>query len=171
MTGDERRLFLLKTISNRTTPISASKLATITKVSRQVIVGDVALLRAQGHDIIATRRGYVMHYEDDRFIAKIAVNHTYEQTELELKTLVKLGIHIIDVTVGHPIYGELTGQLNIKNLDDVNDFIKELSSGKAELLSSLTQGIHLHTISCPDETIYNQALNALDKLGFIIKNQ
>ena len=79
------------------------------EVSRQIIVGDIALLRAQGHHINATARGYVMYEDQDRFIAKIAVNHTGDLAYDELKCLVDLGIHILDVSVEHAFYGELTG--------------------------------------------------------------
>ena len=41
-------------------PVSATALAKQFSVSRQIIVGDVALLRAAGEESLATPRGYVL---------------------------------------------------------------------------------------------------------------
>jgi len=59
MDADLRREYVLNAIKQQSKPVSASFLAKELNVSRQVIVGDVALLRAQGNDIIATARGYM----------------------------------------------------------------------------------------------------------------
>lgn len=168
--GEQRRMDILKTIANSTQAISASTLAKTYKVSRQVIVGDVALLRAQGHPIKATGKGYVLFKEDDRFIAKIAVDHTENETEDELNTIINLGAYVLDVTVDHPIYGEITGQLNIRNLDDVKSFIKDIHNKNTELLSTLTKGVHLHTLSCESKKHCEEVLKALEAKNYLIIN-
>ena len=43
--GDERRAYILKRLQESRDPITGSELASITNVSRQVIVGDVTLDR------------------------------------------------------------------------------------------------------------------------------
>ena len=48
----DRKEKIIKTIKKSDKPISASKLAAQFGVSRQIIVGDVALFRASGYDII-----------------------------------------------------------------------------------------------------------------------
>ena len=60
MTSAQRRDTILQQLHTGEKPISAAALAAQLGVSRQVIVGDVALLRAGGVDIQATPRGYVM---------------------------------------------------------------------------------------------------------------
>ena len=60
MTGSDRRQEILKNIKESDRPVSGSKLAKDYDVSRQVIVQDIALLRASGYDIISTNRGYVL---------------------------------------------------------------------------------------------------------------
>ena len=52
MTGSDRRQEILKNIKESDRPVSGSKLAKDYDVSRQVIVQDIALLRASGYDII-----------------------------------------------------------------------------------------------------------------------
>lgn len=88
----------------------------------------------------------------------------------ELKCLVDLGIHILDVSVEHAFYGELTGRLDIQTEDDIHRFLKQIQKEAAPLLSSLTDGIHLHTISCPDKETYLEALNILKNKGILIEN-
>lgn len=34
-------------------------------------------------------------------------------------------------------------------------------------LSQLTEGVHLHTLSCPDEQAYRQLTDRLRQLGFL----
>ena len=60
MQNDARRAEILSTLAKSQRPISATTLAAEYHVSRQSIVGDIALLRASGADIIATSRGYLL---------------------------------------------------------------------------------------------------------------
>lgn len=57
MRSDQRRAAILSALQQETAPVSASALARQYGVSRQIIVGDVALLRAAGADIAATPPG------------------------------------------------------------------------------------------------------------------
>ena len=58
MAGEERRQEILKYIEESEKPVSGQKLAEIFHVSRQVIVQDIALLRAGDREILSTNRGY-----------------------------------------------------------------------------------------------------------------
>ena len=90
MTGSDRRQEILKNIKESDRPVSGSKLAKDYDVSRQVIVQDIALLRASGYDIISTNRGYVL--EGQTCAERVfKVRHTDEQLEMELCTIVDLG--------------------------------------------------------------------------------
>ena len=57
MSGEERRKQIIEKLGEQ--PVSAGKLAEAFGVSRQVIVQDVALLRAEGEPVLSTSRGYV----------------------------------------------------------------------------------------------------------------
>src|SRR5699024_8132728 len=61
--GAERRKKLVQLLQEATTPLPGRALGEQTGVSRQVIVGDITLLKAKGCPIIATSRGYL--YIDD----------------------------------------------------------------------------------------------------------
>ncbi len=110
--GEERRTFLLQMLKNSSEPITGSELAAKTNVSRQVIVGDITILKAKKEPIIATSQGYMYLQPASSvpvFERTIAVNHTPEQTEEELILLVDNGVTVRDVKIEHPVYGDLNG--------------------------------------------------------------
>ena len=78
MTGSERRQELLQLLSGTQTPLSGTALAKHFDVSRQVIVQDMALLRAQGHEVLSTNRGYLIQ-APLRVSRIFKVFHTSEQ--------------------------------------------------------------------------------------------
>ena len=173
MNADIRRKQILDLISNEETPVSASALAKKLTVSRQVIVGDVALLRAQGHEIIATARGYTLVQklkEGNQYLGKVACQHTAKSTKAELYAIVDLGAVVVNVIIAHDLYGEITGNLNLKTRKDVDGFISRVKSAEVKLLSELTQGLHLHTIACRDKDHFEQVVQALDAGGFLFHN-
>ena len=60
MEAASRRQAILDRLRTADRPVSASALAAGLNVSRQIIVGDIALLRAGGAEISAPPRGYVL---------------------------------------------------------------------------------------------------------------
>lgn len=171
MTSAQRREKITEFLKKSLLPISASMLAKELQVSRQVIVGDIALLRASGIDILATPRGYIFtpnELSGGSLLFTIACNHGTEQTAEELYIIVDNGGKIIDVTVEHPIYGQITGQLNIFSRYDVDEFIKNTKQQNAPLLSKLTDGVHLHTVSCKNEEIFKRIVADLEQAGILL---
>lgn len=136
-------------------------------VSRQIIVGDVALLRAAGLDIAATPRGYVLPKETTGLVRTVACVHPGEAMARELEIMVDQGCQVMDVVVEHPVYGQLTGQLRLASRYDVQEFVRLVSQRKARPLSDLTGGVHLHTLRCPDEDSYRRVLAGLKAEGFL----
>ena len=59
MTGVQRRKKILEMLGQSSTPLSGGALGRAVGVSRQVVVQDIALLRTEGHPVLATARGYV----------------------------------------------------------------------------------------------------------------
>ncbi len=167
--GETRRQQILHTLVNEEKPVSASRFARRFGVSRQIIVGDIALLRAAGEAIVATARGYLLETEETQsgLVSKIAVQHGKEQTEKELRLIVETGGEVLDVIVEHPLYGELTGVLHIQTEKDIDEFMRRYEKSKASLLSELTGGIHLHTIRYSDPTILKQIKQKLLEAGIL----
>ena len=145
-------------------PISATTLAHRFSVSRQIIVGDIALLRAGGMEIDATPRGYKLGL-DTGLERVVACVHDADGLEPELLAMVDNGCTVIDVVVEHPLYGEISGQLNLSSRYDVERFVEK--SREATPLSALTDGLHIHHLRCPDEGAYQRVCQALDRLGVL----
>ena len=166
MTAEERRKAILETLRTSSAPCNASVLAETYGVSRQVVVTDIALLRASGISINATPRGYVIAREEAGIVRRIACRHNSFDTANELYLIVDNGGTVLDVVVEHPVYGELIGSLQLKSRYDVGQFMARYS--QSQPLSALTGGVHLHTISCPDEETFERVCGALKEAKFLI---
>ena len=174
MIASDRRKHIISYLNNSSSPMSASVLAKHLQVSRQVIVSDVALLRTAGNNIIATPKGYVLEGMADSksrfgFEGLVACQHTGEQLREELYTIVDFGAEVVNVIVEHPIYGEISGNLNLSSRYDVNQFMDKISPKDALPLSSLTGGVHLHKIGCTDKESFARICDALENKGILIK--
>ena len=169
MQADERRQAILNILQKSVYPISASVLASQLSVSRQIIVGDIALLRASGEDILATPRGYCIQRSEHGLIRRVAVRHNGKAMEAELNAIVDQGCTVVDVIVEHPLYGQLTGPLQLSNRYDVAQFIARSQSADAMPLSQLTDGIHLHTLLCPSESAFQRVTSFLREQGILLE--
>lgn len=173
MDAQARRDQLLKLLNMDIKPVNASNLAEHFQVSRQIIVGDVAILRAAGADIIATPKGYILNKssggEDvagaDTYV--LACSHDKASLEAELYAIVDNGGTIINVTIDHPLYGNITQLLDIRSRYDADVFLKKVAVSGAALLCELTGGVHLHTVRCPEPEAYRRILHALRQAGVL----
>ena len=169
MRAEERRQAIRELLQQAAQPVSAGALAARFSVSRQIIVGDIALLRAAGADISATPRGYVILRETAGLVRQVAVQHDAAGMEAELNAMVDQGCTVLDVIVEHPIYGQLTGPLQLSNRYQVGQFIQRCRDQAAAPLSLLTEGIHLHTLRCPDEAAFERVRRELRRLGILLE--
>src|SRR3990170_275528 len=145
--GADRRRRLTEWMRTHAGPVHGDDLARRFRVSRQCLVQDVAILRAAGVEILSTPQGYRLPQgRSSAHRATLACRHTPEQTEEELNILVDHGVRVLDVVVEHALYGELRGSLMIESRADVQDFLRRWRQTGANLLSSLTRGVHLHTV-------------------------
>lgn len=161
MKARERRQAILKDLQTSQRAITANEFAEKYQVSRQVIVGDIALLRAGQADILATNQGYLLprstfQVQTANFQGKIVCQHGPERTEEELRIIVQGGGRIEDVQVDHPVYGILKASLKIASLADIEYFMQQMTQYQGEMLSSLTDGIHLHTLTTDNMEQFEQ---------------
>ena len=171
MQAAQRRQAILSALRLAQAPLSASALAQRFSVTRQVIVGDIALLRAGGEQIFATPRGYVVTAETpDGTVRRVACVHNAAGTRDELNAMVDCGCAVLDVIVEHPLYGQLTAPLQLYSRYDVAQYMQRMEESGAHPLSALTEGIHLHTVSCPDEAHFLQMRGALAALGILLQD-
>ena len=150
--GEKRRNEILKEIKNSETPISGTYLSKKFEVSRQVIVQDVALLRAKGNDILATARGYILNEEVETMIQRVvSVKHSSEDTENELNIIIDNGGRVRNVIIIHPVYGEIVANLMLKTRREIKQFVEKIRETNANTLLNLTKGEHMHTIEATTE--------------------
>ena len=177
--GDEgpeaRRARLTAILRARGDPVPGGELARLLGVSRQVVVQDIAVLRAAGATVVPSPRGYVWTPEDGaapadprRVRARIAVRHTPAESAVELHALVGAGVRVVDVIVEHPLYGELRGLLDLATPAEVDAWVEALARHHASLLSALTGGVHLHTVEATDPLALAAARDRLSTLGFLL---
>jgi hypothetical protein len=170
MEGQERRDELVKILENNNEPVSGTELAKRLGVSRQVIVQDIALLRAVNKDILSTTKGYIIyHREEQKKNRCFLVKHTTDEIEDELCTIVDNGGKVINVIVTHEIYGEIAADLIIKNRQDVYDFVQKVKEKKTVPLKELADGVHLHTVEADSEEILDRIENALHEKNYLLK--
>lgn len=171
MSGEERREKILKLLAETEKPLSGTSLAKTLKVSRQVVVTDIALLRAVNKNILSTNKGYLIfkdEQESGQSRRTIKVQHNDEQILDELNIIVDLGGHVLDVVVEHEIYGQITCDLIINNRRDAKQFVKQCKESNAKGLNVLTDGMHYHTIEADSEAVLDQIEEALNEKGYLI---
>ncbi len=167
-----RRKRLMQYLLEAEGPVTGSELSRRLGVSRQVVVADVALLRAGGEQVVATPSGYILVEATNGHrtpTAQLAVCHDPADTGRELFALIDAGVRIVDVTVEHPLYGDLHGNLLMETREDVASFLARVERDEISLLSKLTGGIHLHRVEFDRMSQLRRAREALRRLGFLIE--
>ncbi len=168
MKASERRAEILSLIANSGSPVAANLLSERYSVSRQVIVQDVAILRAQGYGVISTNRGYVL---DGGLGAErvFKCRHTLKELLTEGEIIISRGGKIEDVTVNHRVYGKISARLELSTMRHAEELYRSLVSGASKPLMSVTDGYHYHTVSAPDEKTLDDIEEALRASGFLIE--
>lgn len=168
MNGEVRRQEILEYIKQSPNPVSGTKLAQEFQVSRQIIVQDIALLRAANHDILSTHRGYVFH-------APVLTSRVFyvchKDSEIldELNLIVDCGGKVEDVFICHEIYGQLRARLAVDSRKKAAEFLKGIEAGKSSPLKNITSGYHYHTVYADCEKTLDEIEGELFRCGFLAK--
>lgn len=173
MNGEERRKEIIWLLSKGSETISATTLAKKFSVTRQIIVADIALLRASGHKIVSDYKGYSIEKDrsEDGLKKMIAVKHTQDMVAEEFYAVVDNGGKVLDIIVEHSLYGKISADLNISSRYEANKFVEKLSKTGASPLSMLTEGIHIHTVLVKDEETFERINERLRDLGILIETE
>ena len=170
MTGEERRANILKRLQETDTPLSGTALAMEFHVSRQIIVQDIALMRAENNGIVSTNKGYLLRSqktENTQPKRVFFVKHATEQVLEEFKIILELGGKILDVAVEHEIYGQICVDLLIETESDAEEFHNKLISCRDNPLKVLTDDCHYHTVCAPSEKLLDLIEGELRRKGFL----
>ncbi|MBE6553462.1 MAG: transcription repressor NadR [Ruminococcaceae bacterium] len=166
MHAEKRRSQIITRLQSATEPISASRLAAEFEVSRQIIVQDVAILRAAGHRIVALSRGYRINSDKScRRVFKVC--HSDESVGDELRSIVDLGGTVDDVFIFHKVYGTVRAAMGIRNRDHVDEFLNNIATGKSSLLKNVTAGYHYHTVCAESEETLDRIEASLREKGYL----
>lgn len=170
MTGENRRLKLLQTLQQHSEPLSGTVLATQLQVSRQIIVQDIALMRAENHPIVSTNKGYLYRARENinnHPKRVFFVRHDTDHVIDEFMSIIELGGKILDVAVEHEIYGQIRADLMIETPSDAEEFYNRLLSCRDNPLKVLTDDCHYHTVSAPSEKLLDLIETDLRERGFL----
>ena len=169
MNNQMRREKLYEILENADRPITGIELSKALDVTRQIIVGDIALLRASGTPVISTPRGYQLHaFHKHGCQESFLCKHGPELVEAELDAIVDNGGIVHNVVVEHEVYGFMEGELNLKSRRDVQLYIQRMKKTKAPLLSSMSNGVHTHLVETETEEEMEAIHKALEKLGVLV---
>ncbi len=170
MDSSKRRLLIMDILKKAQGAVTGSALSKRCNVSRQIIVGDVAILRAQGIHIISTPRGYQLIAKQKGGLQQVFVCcHGPEMVEKELEAIVDNGGIVHNVVVEHEVYGDLEGKLNLHSRRDIQQYLKRMNDSKAELLSRISGGIHTHLVETANAEDMAAIQDALESLGVLYK--
>ena len=170
MTGEQRRTEIRRMLQQSQQPLTGTALANALHVSRQVIVQDIAMMRAEHLPILSTNKGYLLRPDDVRLQQPkrvFFVRHTTEQVLEEFMTVIDLGGRILDVAVEHELYGPIRADLLIENAQDARDFVTRLGACRDNPLKVLTDDCHFHTVAAPSEKLLDLIESELRSRGFL----
>ena len=171
MNSEQRREKIISILQTSDKPISASGFASEFSVTRQIIVADIALLRASGYQIRAEHKGYILEKSDsDAMVRRIVVKHGKNEVQDELYAIVDNGGKVINVIVQHSVYGKIVAELNLSSRYDVDRFIRHVKETDAKPLLLLTEGLHIHTIAAKDEDSFQCILDRLKNLHILLEH-
>ena len=168
MKAEKRREEILSFIGNSDEPIPANSLKDRFNVSRQVIVQDIAILRANGYDITSTNRGYFLNAKL-RATRVFKCRHTFEEIVDEGVLVIDDGGRIEDIFVNHRVYGRISARLDLHSKTHVEELYRSLVSGASKPLMSVTDGYHYHTVSADSEQVLDKIEHDLRAKGFLIE--
>lgn len=172
MTKD-RKQALLQLLKEAPKALNGQSLAEHFHVTRQVIVQDIAILRADGAPILSTNRGYIYKQIDTNpYVHKLfKVKHEVEEIGQELLAIVDNGGHVQNTLIDHPVYGEIETLLKLSCRRDVQHFLEQVEHSDFRPLSELTDGVHYHLVEAETQQDLHYIEEALDQLGYLVKDQ
>lgn len=167
MNGEKRRESLLKILQESDVAVSGTKLAEKFQISRQVVVQDIALLRAKNHNIISTHKGYILQNKED--IQRVfKVKHSEEKMLEELNIIVDCGGKIEDVFVYHKLYGVIRVEMNVKSRRDAQRYVEGIKGGVSVPLEQITSEYHYHTVTADSKATLDEIQRELQQNGYLV---
>ncbi len=165
MDREKRIQYIRQRLAEAKGPVRGSDLAEACQVTRQVIVGDIAHMRAAGQTIVASPRGYRMIPPKEKgFKALLSSSLGIDQLRDELYTIVDLGGAVLDLSVEHGFYGYLRMAMNVHTRGDADRYLSDLRRKRSTALTNLKDGIHRYLVETKTAETMNAIRSALSRL-------
>ena len=169
VTGEKRREEIMKVLDASDKPMSATALAKMYGVSRQIIVGDIALLRAEAKNSIATNKGYIINKIPGKAECMVKVRHKPEDLYDELCSIVDLGAQVLTEEIESPVYGRIVTEINVLSREDARMISEKFMDSAVTQLSELTKGVHYHKIVADNELTIIRVQKTLNEKHYLTK--
>ena len=165
MTTAERREAILAQLGEA--PVAARTLANRYGVSRQIIVQDVAVIRAAHPNVISTARGYVLQKAEPVCTREFKVRHGCERSAQELNLIVDCGGRVKSISISHRVYGRVSAEMDIQSRRDVVEFLQRFEDSSSTVLSTVTDGYHYHLVEAATAERLDLIERELREQGFL----
>ena len=113
----------------------------------------------------ATNRGYLLIRPTTRPRRSFPVQHTRDEIAAELEAILQEGGTVLDTSIEHRLYGQITVDLILRDRADLAQFLARLPESSS--LAELTNGWHTHTVEADSEEVLDAVGRRLDELGFL----
>ena len=165
MTTAERREAILAQLGEA--PVAARTLANRYGVSRQIIVQDIAVIRAAHPNVISTARGYVLPKAEPVCTREFKVRHGCERSAQELNLIVDCGGRVKSISISHRVYGRVSAEMDIQSRRDVVEFLQRFEDSSSTVLSTVTDGYHYHLVEAATAERLDLIERELREQGFL----
>lgn len=170
MNTDERRIKIMELLKDAAKPLSGTELASVFGVSRQIVVGDISVLRAAGNDIIATNNGYILALgREKKFTDRIKVLHKSEDIFDELCTIIDEGARVKGMTIEHTVLGNIEIPMSVTNRTEAAYYSEKMQDSVHKHPSELTGGVHYHLIEADDMITLLRVQKRLNEKRYLAK--
>lgn len=168
MENKERRRLILQKLKSTNTSVTGRELAELCQVSRQIIVSDIAMLRAEGAKILATSQGYLMEREKDSEVKALALAvPDTEALRRELELIVDNGGTIRGVSVEYGMYGTLRCAVSLCSRRDIRKWGEQLQEMHMKPLALVAGGAHTLYVEMENAEAGEEICRLLEDAGFL----
>lgn len=165
MTGEKRREQILSAIQQAPGPVPGAALAQACHVSRQVIVQDIALLRAARYPILSTTRGYVLQ---SRCLSRVfRILPPDEGLKPILFSIVDNGGRVRNMFQPGTNGSRLEFRLNLHARSEVEAFLQGLTKPEGKLLRILVSQPHCQVVEADSKAILDRIEDTLSTKGYL----
>lgn len=168
MENKERRRLILQQLKAADSALTGRELALLCNVSRQIIVSDIAMLRAEGEKILATSQGYLIEQARGHEMRELPLYCDGEKSLVrELDLIVDNGGMIRGVSVEYGPYGELSSRITLGSRRDIRRWMEHLAETRITPLSLLAGGAHHLLVEMENEEERDEICRLLKEAGYL----